>query len=51
MREGSAPNRKGLVLDKDMSDRQTDVITTARTGNGRIKGKLKKGKVQSPAPE
>lgn len=41
-RKDSAPNRKGLILDKDILDCQTNVITTRRrTGNGRIKGKLK----------
>lgn len=29
-RRDSAPNRKGLILDKDISDCQTDVIITLR---------------------
>lgn len=50
-RKDSAPNRKGLTLDKDISDCQTDVITIVRrTENRRIKvkGRIK---VQSPASE
>lgn len=43
-RKDSAPNRKGLTLDKDILDCQTDVITIVKRTRSRrikVKGRIK----------